>query len=267
MGISEIKNTDLVLIPPSFKCDDVISDKIKPPLPNKAFACAFMGAAGSGKTSLMINMLTQDNMYLRKFDHIHLFAPMSSMGSLNDDIWADHPSDKIHNDLSYSSLEELFIKTKNRATKKPKPETTLIVIDDMAVRLKDRAVEGKLREMIFNRRHNYTSLMILVQSYKAMPLDLRKSLSHFYLWRPRNKKETEAIFEELMFLPKDISEQVMTYTFRDKHDFLMGDCVTGELFRNFNKLILPDVYNGEDDDEDMEGGDIESDTGSESESV
>lgn len=248
MSISEIHNTDLKINAPSFKCDDVISDKIKPPLPNKAFACAFMGAAGSGKTSLMINMLTQDNMYLRKFDHIHLFAPASSMGSLSDDIWANHPSDKIHTDLSYSSLEELFLKTKNRATIKPKPETTLIVIDDMAVRLKDRAVESKLREIIFNRRHNYTSLMILVQSYKAMPLDLRKSLSHFYLWRPRNKKETEAIFEELMFLPKETSEQVMQYTFQDKHDFLMGDCVTGELYRNFNRLVLPDMYNVADDD-------------------
>lgn len=261
--IHEIVNAELKLEPPSFKCDNVISDKIKEPLPNKAFACALIGAAGSGKTSLMVNMLTQDNMYARKFDHIHLFAPKSSMGSLKDDIWQNHPADKIHHELTTSTLLELFNKTKLRASHKPKPETTLIVLDDMAVKLKDKGVESKLREIIFNRRHNYTSLMILIQSYKAMPLDLRKSLSHFYLWKPRNKKETDAIFEELLFIPKTLSEQIMRYTFREKHDFLMGDCSTGDLFRNFNKLILPDdgvIDSGEELEEDREDSDIESDT-------
>ena len=238
--ITEVVNSEIVFKPPEFKCDNIISDKIKEPLPNKAFACAFIGAAGSGKTSLMVNFLTQDTMYARKFDHIHLFAPKSSMGSLKEDIWENHPSDKIHNELTVSALMELFTKTKLRAAVKPKAETTLIVIDDMAVRLKDKGVESKLREIIFNRRHNYTSMIILIQSYKAMPLDLRKSLSHFYLWKPRNKKETEAIFEELMFVPKDLSERIMQYTFKEKHDFLMGDCGTGELYRNFNLLILPD---------------------------
>jgi len=39
---------------------------------------------------------------------------------------------------------------------------------------------------VFNRRHNYTSIMILVQSFIAMPLDLRKTLSHFFMFKSRN---------------------------------------------------------------------------------
>lgn len=246
--IKEVVNLELELEAPEFKCDNCIADTITDPLPKTAFAAAFIGSAGSGKTSLMINMLTNPKMYLRAFDHVHLFAPPSSMGSLKDDIWENHPSDKIHNDLTWHALEEIYGKAKNRAAVKPKSETTLIIIDDMAVKLKEKMVEGKLREMIFNRRHNYTSVMILVQSYKAMSLDLRKTLSHFFMFKPRNKKEAESIFEELLFIPRETADEVMQHAFKDSHDFLMGDCVSGELYRNFNRLILPDEY-GDDEDE------------------
>jgi hypothetical protein len=41
--------------------------------------------------------------------------------------------------------------------------------------------------------HHYRlSIMILVQSYNAMPLGVRKTLSHFLMYKPRNKKETTA---------------------------------------------------------------------------
>ncbi len=110
----------------------------------------------------------------------------------------------------------------------------------MTVFLKQKSVEEKLREMIFNRRHNYTSIIVLVQSYIAMPLDLRKTLSHFFMFKPRNKKEAEAIWEELMFVPRNVGEELLRFAFREPYDFLMGDCTTGEMYRNFNRILIPE---------------------------
>lgn len=240
MRFTEVNNPQLQVEAPQFKCDRPIGKNVKEPLPNKAFACALIGSAGSGKTSLMVNMLTNENMYKQCFDHIHLICPKSSMNSLKDDIWDTHPAEKIHNTMDAMTLGDIDKRSKERSKHKPDPETTLVVIDDMTVWLKTKAVEDKLREMIFNRRHNYLSIIMLVQSYKAMPLDLRKTLSHFYMFKPRNKKEAEAIWEELMFIPRDVGEGLLRFAFREPYDFLMGDCSTGEVYRNFNRIILPE---------------------------
>lgn len=236
--IQEHRTSALVVKPPEFKCDNPIGPGIEPPLPDKAFAMALIGAPGSGKTSLVVDFLTDPCKYANKFDHIHLACPEQSVASLKDDIWRGHPQEKMHTDISAATIRYVEERCKSRAMAKPKAETTLLIIDDMAVFLKQKATEEALRDLIFKRRHIRLSICILVQSYKAMPLDLRKSISHFALFRPRNKKEAEAIWEELLFVPKQVGESVLAYTFQDSHDFLMGDVDKGLLYRNFNELNI-----------------------------
>lgn len=150
-----------------------------------------------------------------------------------------HPSDKIHHELTSITLQEIENKTNIRRTKKP-AETTLIIIDDMTVHLKQKDVEQKLRKLVFNRRHHYTSIMVLAQSYIAMPLDLRKTLSHFFLFKPRNKKESEAIWEELLFMSKKVGEGLLRFVFREPYDCLMGDANSGNVYRNFQLVETPE---------------------------
>ena len=199
---------------------------------------ALIGSAGSGKTSLMVNFLTNDNMYHKAFDHVHMVCPKNSLKSLKDDIWDGHPPDKMHHTLDFGTLNFIQQQCLERSVEKPKAKNTLLIIDDMTIHLKKKEIEAKLRDLIYNRRHLHLSIMVLVQSYNAMPLDLRKTLSHFFLFRPRNKKEAELIWEELMFVPKNTGAALLRYTFRDKYDFLMGDCNAGELYRNFNLIDI-----------------------------
>jgi hypothetical protein len=226
----------LVVKPPEFDCDVVISENITDPLPNTAFFGAIIGSAGSGKTSLLINFLTQKDMYAKAFDHVHLICPKASMKSIKDDIWENHPADKIHNSLDGMTIDKLIKLGEERKHAKPKAQNTLVIIDDMTVFLKQKDIEAKLREMVYNRRHIHISIFILVQSYNAMPLTLRKTLSHFWLFKPRNKKESEAIWEELMFVDRKTGAELLRFVFQDKHDFMMGNCSTGQIFRNFSLL-------------------------------
>ena len=202
----------------------------------------------SGKTSLVIHLLSDKDCYRKQFHHVHLIAPQSSMGSLSDknNIWKNHPSEKIHNELNYSTLQLIHDKCKLRVAE-TKRETTLMVIDDMAAFLKNSEIEQKLREMVYNRRHLGLSILMLVQSYNAMPLTIRKTLSHFSSFKPRNKRELEVLFEELIFLKKEAAEEVVRYVFQDPHDFLFGITDTGKLHRNFNELKM----GGEDGEEDI----------------
>lgn len=236
----EHPNKRLRVDAPDFKCDDPIAKSIEEPLPNTAHFSAIIGSAGSGKTSLMVNFLTDKKMYAQAFDHVHMCCPKNSLGSLKDDIWEDHPSEKMHDTLDWLTLDTIHKRAKDRAKVKPEPETTLLIIDDQTVWLKKNEIESKLRELIYNRRHLRLSVWILVQSYNAMPLNIRKTLSHFFLFRPRNKKEAESIWEELLFIPRKTGDALLKFVYRDMHDFLFGNANTGEVYRNFNRVDIAD---------------------------
>ena len=69
-----------------------------------------------------------------------------------------------------------------------KKYNSLLILDDVTTSLKDKGLQQLLNQTIFNRRHYRLSIAILVQSYNAMPLSTRKTLSHFLSYKPRNKK-------------------------------------------------------------------------------
>lgn len=262
---TERENKKLRIEAPDFVCDTPISKQIESPLPNMAHFSAIIGSAGSGKTSLMVNFLTSKQMYANTFDHVHMCCPKNSLGSLKKDIWENHPSDKMHTELDWLTLDTIHKKALDRAKVKPEPETTLLIIDDQTVWLKKKEIESKLREIIYNRRHLRLSVWILVQSYNAIPLNIRKTLSHFFLFRPRNKKEAESIWEELLFIPKNTGNRLLKFVYREDHDFLMGDANTGQMYRNFNEVEIPEE--GDvlvDENQEREDGDVSSDDDSDS---
>eukprot|EP00951_Prasinocladus_malaysianus_P018698 scaffold149921_cov15-Prasinocladus_malaysianus.AAC.2 len=57
------KRSDIKLRPPKFKCDVPIAQGILPPLPNKSFFWGLIGPPGSGKTSLLVSLLTNPGAY------------------------------------------------------------------------------------------------------------------------------------------------------------------------------------------------------------
>jgi len=83
--------------------------------------------------------------------------------------------------------------------------------------------------------------MILVQSYNAMFLSIRKTISHFISYKPRNKKELTAIFEELIFLDKEEGEALTRFAFDIPYDFLYVDVNTNSLYKKFDRITQRDA--------------------------
>jgi hypothetical protein len=95
-----------------------------------------------------------------------------------------------------------------------------------------------LKDLIYNRRHYKLSIMLLVQSYTAIPLPIRKTVSHAVIFKAKNKKELESVFEEILFQPKTLVDSITNHVYKDNHDFLYLTIDNGEMYRNFNRLIL-----------------------------
>ncbi len=59
------------LNPPDFSCDRPIHKQIDPPLPCTPFFLTITGSAGSGKTSMLVNLLTSPQAYKKAFQAVH----------------------------------------------------------------------------------------------------------------------------------------------------------------------------------------------------
>ena len=93
----------------------------------------------------------------------------------------------MHDELTYGVLDDILESIKEDSEEK---YNSLLILDDVTATLKNKELYILLKRTIYNRRHHRISIMILVQSYNAMPPSIRKAISHFISYKPRNKKSS-----------------------------------------------------------------------------
>ncbi len=74
-----------------------------------------------------------------------------------------------------------------------------------------------------------------------MPLSIRKTLSHFLSYKPRNKNEFTSIFEELIFLDREQGEALTRFVFDKPYQFLFADVSTNHLWKQIDRIIVKDA--------------------------
>jgi len=163
--------------------------------------------------------------------------PPTSVQSLGNSPFKKHPKERLITELD----EEALLNVRKSCEESSKErEHTLLVLDDFTASLKDNLVEKQLKSLIWNRRHLRLSIIILSQGFNAIPLSLRKVASVCVLWKPKNTKEWENVFEELCWLDVDARQALFKVVYKEKHDFLFLDAVKGLFHRNFIPLQLTD---------------------------
>ena len=229
------KTSKLKFKPPGFSCDSCIHTQIEDPLPKTPFFMAIIGSAGSGKTSMMVNLLTSPQAFKKVYHSVHVIMPSHSVASLKKNIFARH--DKMYDELDWETLDKISEAIREDGAEK---NNSLLVLDDVTASLKDRDIQHMLKDLIYNRRHYRLSIMILVQSYNAMPLPIRKTLSHFVGFKPRNKKEYSAIFDELIFLDRDVADKLQRFVFDEPYTFMFVCVDTNKIHKNFDSVHIKD---------------------------
>ena len=227
------KRSQIKMTPPQFLCDKPIHPQITSPLPNRPFFMAVIGSAGSGKTSMMINLLRSKKAYYKAFHSVHVVVPTHSVASMKSNIFKSH--DKLYDELTFDVLENIHEHAKEDADE---CLNSILILDDVTASMKDADIQRLLKELIYNRRHLRLSIMILVQSYIAIPLSIRKTLSHFISFKPRNKKEFNAIFDEIVFLDRDTADRLLQFVFDKPHAFLFCDIEAGLFHKDFDLLNI-----------------------------
>lgn len=245
MKIGELANEkNIKLSKFDFSCDDK-DETIPLPLPQALnFFMLISGKAGSGKTSLILNLLCKRGKnYNRKFDKVFIFSP--SLITMKNDPFSEIPEEQKFQELDEEILQAVLDDIKDTG------EKVLLIMDDVVNDItKNKHLQRLMNKILMNRRHlagenGSVSVIITTQVYNKIPPPIRKNASHIILYHTKNRKEIDNLFDELILIPKKEFYEILKYVFQKKHDFMYLDTnkdFDNMIHRNFNQLVydIPD---------------------------
>jgi AAA+ ATPase superfamily predicted ATPase len=122
----------------NFACDIELSKKLLDyPLArdhlNKFNTTLFLGAQGSGKTSLLVNFVKK--IYKKVFHKVFVFMPESSRNSLNPNIFEVLPEEQLFEELNGETISNVYEQVKELSSD---GKQTLIIYDDVQKSLKNK---------------------------------------------------------------------------------------------------------------------------------
>lgn len=205
-------------------------------LPNHNHCSLFVGGAGSGKSSLIINLMTSKkfNSYRKKFDKIFFFT--GSKNTLPDSFLSKLAPERVFDDME--DLPEIM-----QDIKPLESEKILMVFDDLTKELKE--YEPILKQLIFNRRHyaGGCSIWIVSQKLRSIPLTLRTGADSIFFFSNslKHKKELEALFDEFITdMNKENFYEMVNQLFKTSkpYEFLYINKRDSKYYKNFNQLII-----------------------------
>ena len=239
------------LIVPHFACDVKLDEKLDEfeltSLMNRLHCCAFIGRAGSGKTSIALSMLQSKSIFRKVFTKILVCMPATSIASLKKNPFKNLPPGQIFNELTLDSLQSMSDMAKKEAEeKKPGGEKgrTLMIFDDVQAAMKVPAIERLLVHCNNNRRHRRTCIWICAQNYIKIPKSLRQGLTDMFLFSI-SKCDLASLHSELLEIPEATFEKIaaMFKKYRSEphhaHSFLYWNA-SQRFFLDFDEVVPPD---------------------------
>jgi GTPase SAR1 family protein len=233
-----------------FNVDVPFNNKIKLPFENKSFFYIIVGKPGSGKTSLLVNMLTNSKIYKKVFTKILLCMPKNSRLSLKDDIFEDLPEDQIFDTVNESILTKIKANKEEfeqdkleriQSGRKPIQHHQLLILDDVTAHLKNKDNVNLLIELATNRRHYNLSIVLLVQFLRSIPRPIRFFTTSCIFFKASNNLDTEILREEYINLPKHTFENLLNFVFdTDAHDYLIINKDSNTYYKKMQKIIFTD---------------------------
>jgi hypothetical protein len=217
----------------SYKVESIPTDKSKVPLrkcmidgilPKFPFSMMISGRSGSGKTNVLLNILTKDNMYNKYFHYIVVYSPTAGK---YDDLYKvlKLPEENFKNDFSAEDLNNLIESRKQLIDKKGiewvvKNSRVLIILDDVIAN-RDFLNSPEALKMFALLRHYQVAIIVLMQSYNKLPRALRIN-SNATIVFPSTQSEVEVLLDEITpsGLTKKQFTKVIEYCTDGRYDFL-----------------------------------------------
>lgn len=184
--------------PIKVKSNDTIIHKY---LPSHPALLAIVAPRKSGKTTLLVNMLTRKDMFKGFFHIIHIWSPTIHLDTKWEQIKRSIPEDWVHMSYDEEEFQTIVndIENLNEGAKSKEKQNVLFVFDDSAAEkgLFTRNIASPTGKAAFTSRHYNISIWMVSQSFKAISPAFRNNIFHWVIFQTPNDREREKIAEEL----------------------------------------------------------------------
>lgn len=213
-------------------------------LPKFPSSVCLSGRSGSGKTNLLLNMLTRQDMLKDYYHYILVFSPTA--GKYDDTYRAlKIPEENFIEEFDSEVFERLIDSRKQLIEEKgikwvAKNSRVCIILDDVIAN-RDFLQSSTALKLFSLLRHYLCSIYIMIQSYTKLPRALRLNCNATYIF-PASQSEIEVLKDEVTpaGLTKKQFEKVIEYATREPYNFLSinNHAKQGERIRkNLNEII------------------------------
>jgi len=241
MSIEIIHNEAPKLNMPTMLCDNDIHKKLNKyeltKFLNSHSTNLLIGKPKSGKTSLLVSMFSNPHLLKKCFHNVFLIMPPDSVQSLKKNIFNGLPEEQIFEDLDENSIGSILDFVKNE----DKRFNNVVIIDDMAAKLKDKNILRAMKEMVNNRRHFRLSIYFLSQTYHSVPKEIRRLFTNLFIFRT-SKTELTTIFDELVEGQKKYMLDIAKIVYDKPFQWLFMNTDSQRFFKGFDELKLPEDF-------------------------
>ena len=197
-------------------------DQIMPRFP---FSMMITGSSGSGKTNLMVNIMTKLNLYGKYFHRIAIFSPTAGT---TDDMYkklGPIPKENFISSMTPAHLEDIIAYRKRLIEKKciewvAKNDRMILILDDVVAE-RNFLESPEALKMFALLRHYLCSVIVMVQSYNKLPRALRLNANAIMVF-PSLQSEIDVLKDEIT--PPGVSKKefgnIIAYATEGRYDFL-----------------------------------------------
>lgn len=199
----------------------LMKDGTLPRFPNSML---ISGRSGSGKTNLLINLLTRKEFYGNFYHYIIVYSPTANK---YDDLYAslNLPEENFIEEFGQEQLQQLIDARKKLIGDKGiewvgKNARCLILMDDVIANRSFLESQTALT-MFALLRHYLCSVCILIQAFTKIPKGIRNNCNAICVF-PANQSEIEVLLDEITpaGIRKRDFEKVIDYATAEPYTFL-----------------------------------------------
>jgi polyhydroxyalkanoate synthesis regulator phasin len=219
--------------------------KSNDPLPKQDIVWIVSGGKGSGKSTMVLNVLKNKHAYGRWFDNVYLVSPTSRNDKKFEKLVKELDTEgKYFSECNEEVIDEIIERLKafnesfDEEEEGRKPHN-LVLFDDCLAFLPKSTQKSRFNELITTSRHLKTSVWILVQKYNRVNPIIRAQMDLLSIFHTNNKKELESLEDDLN-LNKHQFEEIYDFATSGNNSFLHISFFGGKpkYFKKFDEIML-----------------------------
>lgn len=197
---------------------------------NESFNMLIIGKPGSGKSTILQELLLNEELLKNKFNYIIIFSPtkLEYLDLLESQNWfKEFNLEKIFETIEIINND---LQTDNK--------NVLLIFDDLIGQMHKERDNPQFINLLFNRRHliknGNLSFIMITQRYLSVPINLRCSLT-IILFFKLTAKDYKLLKEDLIGYMD--FKKLATHITND-YDFLFINLENSLIYKNFIEKII-----------------------------